>query len=203
MKKTKSHFSIPAYGEWFIYAGGYKKEDSHSYDVYGQRWAYDFDMKINDKYFEGSGNNLEDYYGYLQDIISPIDGFVYAIEDGVPNSRVYSDMRVSWDSDKVQGNHIIIKTKYGEYVTICHIEPNSFKVDVGDIVSRGQILAKVGNSGRNLCPHIHMQVNTGDDFFNSDPLIIRFRDVLANGHKTHYIKKGDYVQNESQDREIR
>ena len=41
MKKTKSYFSIPAYGEWFIYAGGYKKEDSHSYDVYGQRWAYD------------------------------------------------------------------------------------------------------------------------------------------------------------------
>ena len=51
MKKTKSYFSIPAYGEWFIYAGGYKKEDSHSYDVYGQRWAYDFDMKIDDKYF--------------------------------------------------------------------------------------------------------------------------------------------------------
>ena len=45
--------------------------------------------------------------------------------------------------------------------------------------------------------------NSIDDFFNSDPLIIRFSNILANGHKTHYIKKGDYVQNESQDREIR
>ena len=194
-RRTKNTYIIPSRDTWYITYGGYLKKDSHSYDVYGQRWAYDFDMNIDGKYFSLDGNVNQNYYGYNRVILAPVDGIVLDIVDGIVDSRCYSDMRVSQDSDDVRGNYIIIKAKYGEYVTICHIKKNSFKVKIGDIVSQGQEIALVGNSGRTKGAHIHMQVNKGMDFFKSDPLIIKFDKILVNGRNRHYIKVGDFVKN--------
>ena len=93
------------------------------------------------------------------------------------------------------GNYLIIKASYGEYCTICHIKKNSFKVKIGDIVKRGDIIARVGNSGRTKGAHIHMQVNKGMDFFESEPLVITFTNILVNNKSKSLIKVGDFVQN--------
>ena len=194
-KKTKNTYIIPSPDLWYITYGGYRKKDSHSYDVYGQRWAYDFDKNIDGKYYSNDGNINENYYGYNEIIIAPVAGIVLDIVDGIPDSRAYSDMRVSQDSIDVRGNYIVIKAKYGEYLTICHIKKDSFKVKIGDIVEQGEEIARVGNSGRTKGAHIHMQVNKGLDFFKSEPLIIRFNKILVNGKNKHYIKVGDFVKN--------
>ena len=197
-KKTKNKYIIPSTNTWYITYGGYTKKDSHSYDVYGQRWAYDFDKNIDGKYFHDDGNINENYYGYNEPLLSPIDGFVLTIQDGEKDSRAYSDLRVSQDSKDVRGNYIVIKAEHSEYVTLCHIKKGSFKVKEGDIVKQGQEIAKVGNSGRTKGAHIHMQVNKGDDFFNSDPLIIRFNNILVNNKNKHFIKAKDFVRNKKE-----
>ncbi len=197
-KKTKNKYIIPTIGEWYITYGGYKKKYSHSYDVYGQRWAYDFDKNVDGKYYHDDGNKNENYFGYKMPIISPVDGFVLTIIDGIDDTRAHADMRAAQDCNDVRGNFIIIKAKHNEYVTICHIRKNSFLVKEGDIVKQGQEIAKVGNSGRTKGAHIHMQVNNGVDFFNSDPLIIRFDNILVNNKKRHYIKVGDFVKNKKE-----
>ena len=194
-KRTRNKYIIPSNEVWYITYGGYTKKDSHSYDIYGQRWAYDFDYNVNDKYYHDDGNINENYFGYGKDIIAPVDGFIVDIVDGIPDSRAYADMRVSWDSDDVRGNYIVIKAKYGEYCTLCHIKKNSFKVQVGDIVKQGEVIAKVGNSGRTKGAHIHMQVNKGMDFFNSEPLVIVFTNILVNKKNKSLIKVGDFVEN--------
>ena len=194
-KKTKNRYIIPSSDTWYITYGGYTKKYSHSYDVYGQRWAYDFDMNVNGKYFHDSGDINENYYGYGKVIIAPIDGFVVDIVDGIEDSRAYSDMRVSQDSSDVRGNYIVIKANHGEYCTICHIKKNSFVVKVGDLVKQGQEIALVGNSGRTKGAHIHMQVNRGIDFNKAEPLVIVFDNILVNNRKKHYIKVGDFVKN--------
>lgn len=194
-KKTKNRYIIPSDDTWYITYGGYNKKTSHSYDVYGQRWAYDFDMNIDGEYFSGDGDINENYYGYGRVVLAPIDGFVVDIVDGIKDSRAYSDMRVSQDSKDVRGNYIVIKANHGEYCTICHIKSGSFTVKVGDIVSQGEKIALVGNSGRTKGAHIHLQVNKGLDFNKSEPLVIVFDNILVNGKKKHYIKVGDFVEN--------
>ncbi len=196
--KTKNKYIIPSTNTWYITYGGYTKKDSHSYDVYGQRWAYDFDKNIDGKYFHDDGNINENYYGYNEPLLAPIDGFVLTIQDGEKDSRAYSDLRVSQDSKDVRGNYIVIKADHSEYVTLCHIKKGSFKVKEGDIVKQGQEIARVGNSGRTKGAHIHMQVNKGDDFFNSDPLIIRFNNILVNNKNKHFIKVKDFVRNKKE-----
>lgn len=194
-RKTKNKYIIPSTDLWYITYGGYTKKDSHSYDIYGQRWAYDFDCNINGEYYHDDGNVNENYYGYGKDILAPVDGFIVDLVDGIKDSRAYSDMRVSWDSNDVRGNYLVIKAKYGEYCTICHIKKNSFKVQVGDIVKQGDVIASVGNSGRTKGAHIHMQVNHGMDFFNSEPLVIVFTNILVNKKDKSLIKVGDFVEN--------
>ena len=194
-KQTKNKYIIPSNDKWYITYGGYTKKDSHSYDIYGQRWAYDFDMQVDGEYYHDAGDVNENYYGYGKDVIAPVDGFIVSISDGINDSRAYPDMRVSQDSKDVRGNYIIIKSEHGEYCTLCHLRKNSFEVGIGDIVRRGDKLAEVGNSGRTKGAHIHMQVNRGMDFNKSEPLVIRFENILVNGKKKNYIKVGDFVEN--------
>lgn len=194
-RKTKNKYIIPSTGIWYITYGGYTKKDSHSYDVYGQRWAYDFDCNINDCYYHDDGNINENYFGYNKPILAPVDGFIVDLVDGIPDSRAYADMRVSQDSADVRGNYLIIKASYGEYCTICHIKKDSFQVKIGDLVKQGEEIARVGNSGRTKGAHIHMQVNHGMDFFHSEPLVIVYKDILVNNKEKTLIKVGDFVKN--------
>ena len=106
-KKTKNKYIIPSTDLWYITYGGYTKKDSHSYDIYGQRWAYDFDCNVDGKYYHDDGNINENYFGYGQDILAPVDGFIVDLVDGLPDSKAYSDMRVSQDSKDVRGNYLM------------------------------------------------------------------------------------------------
>jgi len=55
------------------------------------------------------------------------------------------------------GNVIII-WHYGNYYSaLCHLKKGTVKVNEGEIVRRGQIIAMVGNSGRSPVPHLHFQ----------------------------------------------
>lgn len=55
-------------------------------------------------------------------------------------------------------NHIIIKHENGEYTECGHLKHKSAKKKVGDIVSTGDIIAEVGNTGYSECPHLHFSV---------------------------------------------
>jgi murein DD-endopeptidase MepM/ murein hydrolase activator NlpD len=55
------------------------------------------------------------------------------------------------------GNHIIID--HGVYITVyAHNLTGSAMVNVGDKVSQGQRIAKVGTTGRSTGPHIHFEI---------------------------------------------
>ena len=86
-KKTKNKYIIPSTNTWYITYGGYTKKDSHSYDVYGQRWAYDFDKNIDGKYFHDDGNINETYPAQIN-----VLGFRTIMEKSeVPTVVVYAN----------------------------------------------------------------------------------------------------------------
>ncbi len=96
---------------------------------------------------------LSDYGIYMTDVLSPIAGKVTEVKDYeddiVPNTE---------DFLSLLGNYIVIEVEEtGTYLILAHLEKNSITVAVGDYVSAGIKIAKVGNSGTTSEPHLHIQ----------------------------------------------
>lgn len=65
--------------------------------------------------------------------------------------------RVSAGWAALAGNHVMIRTRSGAVVAICHMQPGSLEVDVGRRVRAGDALGRCGNSGNSTEPHVHIQ----------------------------------------------
>ncbi len=92
------------------------------------------------------------------------DGIDISAPEGTPVFAA-ADGRVIYSGDGVSGygNLIIVKHE-GVYATVyAHNREN--KVQKGDFVSRGQIIATVGQTGRASGPHLHFEVRK-----NSKPI---------------------------------
>jgi murein DD-endopeptidase MepM/ murein hydrolase activator NlpD len=61
----------------------------------------------------------------------------------------------------VDGNHIVINLGDGVYAFYAHLQKGSVLVSVGDRVKRGQVLAKLGNTGNTSGPHLHFHLMDG------------------------------------------
>lgn len=59
-------------------------------------------------------------------------------------------------------NYITILHADGEYSQMAHLARGSTRVQVGDLVNEGQVLAETGNSGRMTEPHLHVLFFRGD-----------------------------------------
>lgn len=112
-------------------------------------YAYDI---VKEPYSINS-NELCDYGIYLADVVCPVTGTVIEVKDTeddiLPNTESFSSSL---------GNYIYIEIEAtGTYLILAHLEKNSIKVAVGDYVTQGMNIAKVGNSGTTSEPHLHIQ----------------------------------------------
>lgn len=190
---SKNKYILPVLGVWYVEYGGNRKENSHSFDIISQRYAYDFEIRKNDLPYHDDYTILSNYYSYLEDVICPSDGYVFDLVNHYPNTLVYPDRPIKCDILDPRGNYITIKHKNGEYSTICHLERGSIMVEVGDLVTQGQVLGRVGNSGNTQGPHVHFQVQSGPDFNKSVGIKINFERTYTNKRKIKRIEKGMYV----------
>ena len=98
-------------------------------------------------------NHLSDYGIYLADVYCPVNGTVIEYkdteEDILPNTEAFKSSL---------GNYIFIEIdETGTYLILAHLEKDSVSVDVGEHITKGMKIAKVGNSGTTSEPHLHMQ----------------------------------------------
>lgn len=63
--------------------------------------------------------------------------------------------------DNVDGNHIVLNIGNGAYAFYAHLMKGSMRVKVGDKVTKGQVIAKLGNTGNANASHLHFQVMNG------------------------------------------
>lgn len=152
-KETKLRYTIPALNSWFVYAGGENELLNHHYSYKNQSHALDLIFVKDHLTYQGNPNSCESYYSYDQSVIAPANGVVIDIVDGIPDASPGEN-----NMKHPEGNYIIIKHTSKEYSMIAHLKPDTFKVNVGDYIRRGQLIARVGNSGNTMEPHIHFQI---------------------------------------------
>jgi hypothetical protein len=151
---------LPANMFHYSYRGAVYAIDIAGLDDYGRRAKHIF------------SDRLEDYYIYGDTVFSPCAGKIINVRndnpDNIPPHRERGPSNL---------NAVVIETN-SCYVFLGHNQPGSAMVKEGDIVKLGQPLAKVGNSGFSLEPHLHIQVHkksgTGLPWYREPQLFIEF-----------------------------
>lgn len=131
---------------WHDYKGGRQTYDGHS--------GTDIAIKNISRMKQGV------------DVIAAARGCVIATRDGVPDKNALAQ-----DLNQLQnigcGNRVAIKHTDGWITDYCHMKNGSIKVKKGDFVSAGQKLGQIGLSGLTEFPHLHINIQQGNQF--ADP----------------------------------
>jgi murein DD-endopeptidase MepM/ murein hydrolase activator NlpD len=139
-------------------------------------------MDEDKREFKGSGGSPEDYYCYNKPVIAPFAGVVEDIVDDVEDNSIGEiNTEQNW------GNTIVIKHFEGLYTKLCHLKKGSFKVNKGDFVKKGDILAYCGNSGRSPKPHLHFQIQA-TPFIGSKTLDYPLGHYILNQNNSYELK---------------
>ncbi|OOQ57180.1 urea transporter [Mucilaginibacter pedocola] len=144
------NLSLPFMGAWSVWQG-YDGGITHKAE-----WGQALDFVVQDEdgnTYKLPGDKPQDYYCYNKPVLACADGLVETVVMHVEDNPIGEiNTRENW------GNTIVIKHADGLYSKVSHLKPNSAKVNPGDMVKRGDILALCGNSGRSPQPHLHFQL---------------------------------------------
>ncbi len=110
-------------------------------------------LPCNGRFTSGFGMRRDPFTGRMHfhygiDLAAPIGTPVYAPADGVVR-RVKRDPR---------GYGILLEIDHGMGITTRYGHLSKVLVKPGERVKRGEIIAKVGNTGRSTGPHLHYEV---------------------------------------------
>ena len=141
---------LPVAGRWVVTQG------PHGSQTHQGLWAHAWDFEVADEdgaRNRGDGARREDWLAWSMPVFAPGDGRVVRVVNHLDDNAVGEvDIGNNW------GNQVILWHWGDTYSTVCHLQKGSVAVKEGDVVVRGQLLGKVGSSGRSPVPHLHFQV---------------------------------------------
>lgn len=181
-KPSKVKFILPLDTVITVAWGGSTEKINYHVIDPAEKWAYDLMVTNNGKSFFGDSTKLDNYYCYGLPILSPANGKIV----NVINNCQDMPIGILGGDGYPEGNFITIEVAPNEFLFICHIKPNSIKVKIGDIVSQGQPLGQVGNSGNTSEPHIHIHLQDRNDFIG-EGIPLYFHNYITNGK---FVAKG-------------
>ena len=127
---------------------------------FAQRFAIDW-MKLDEAghLFNGDEADVRSYPGYGADVLAIADGTVVGTLNDLDDQKpgTLPDPKTI-TLENVDGNHIVLDLGNGVFAFYAHLQKGSVNVSVGDHVKRGQVLAKLGNTGNTSAPHLHIHL---------------------------------------------
>lgn len=174
---SRVRFRVPMDGLVTVGWGGDTPDVNYHVIAPDQRWAYDLLITVDGSTHRGEGREWADYYVYDRPVLAPADGTVRAAVDRDP------DMPIGQlgGGSAPTGNHIVLDVAPGEFLYLCHLKPGSLRVRRGDTVTRGQEIARVGNSGNTSEPHLHIHLQDAPDRVIAEGIPLRFHGYRSGG----------------------
>lgn len=121
--------------------------------------------------------------GWGREIIAPAAGIVTYARNDVPDNPHPGEPDMNALAalhDPVMaglGNCVIINHGNSEYSVMMHMQHGSVTVKIGDRVTAGQVIGKLGNSGGAFGPHLHYQLQSGPQTGRDQTLPFKFQNV--------------------------
>ncbi len=144
---------LPVSGTWWVSQGN---DGDHTHKG---PWRHAWDLEVVDhegRTYRTTGETPQDYLCYGLPVYSPGAGQVVHAVGHLPDNPIGEvDLANNW------GNYVVVWHGGGFYSLVAHLAPGSVAVTVGQRVEPGQLLGKVGNTGRSPRPHLHLHVQTG------------------------------------------
>lgn len=143
--------------------------------INAQRFAIDW-KRTDDKgaFYEGDKTKNESYVDYGEPIYAVADGTITAtldeLEANAPGVLPANDpvLGPKITVQTVDGNHIVEDIGGGVWAFYAHLQKDTLLVKPGDKVKKGQIIAKLGNTGNSNASHMHFQLMNGPSVLGSD-----------------------------------
>ena len=196
----------PLSEEWYVSQGGRAELVNYHYVTTAQRDAIDIVQIIDGRTHVPGSTDLDSYQVFGAALLAPATGMVTSVVDGLADQPIGSV-----DYDHQAGNHLVIDISDGRYLMLAHLREGSIEVDVGDRVTAGQVIARVGNSGNTTEPHVHIQALNVPSFELADedivellrtvrtyPLVLRDVVLIRNGSESEPAvvdpRRGDVVR---------
>ena len=146
-----------------------------------QRFAIDFvQLQPDHRLVTGPLDMLSSYPFYGAPVVAAAGGVVVRARDGLPNQVPFEPPK-GITVATAPGNHVVVALGNGRYAMYAHLAPGSLRVSVGDRVSVGQVLGRLGNSGNSDLPHLHFQVMDSASPLGSEGLPYVFRGFTSPG----------------------
>jgi len=140
-------------GKYCVIQGGCNFVTNPFHNFVDSEHSLDF-VKINRIGNRASGivpRDVREYEIYGEMVYSPCNGVVFAAVD-----TVLDNVPPRANAIEPLGNHIMIVDN-GTRIILAHLMKGSVGVSPGDPVTRGEPIARVGNSGYSNEPHLHVQ----------------------------------------------
>lgn len=139
-------------GTYYVLQGGASIVTNPFHAMSGSKTAIDI-VKLN-----SLGNRADDiapralsaYEIFGETLYSPCQGSVFKVRNSLPDNPPGHP-----DTEHPEGNYVVLKCAEAD-VFMAHLKRGSIKVAPGEVVTAGQPLAEIGNSGNTLEPHLHI-----------------------------------------------
>lgn len=187
--QTRTRLTLPFAGEWYVYWGGRTLMQNYHAVNQAQRFASDLVIRKDGASFAGDPSQLASYHCWDTPILAPADGTIVTAVSNMPDLPIGQT-----DPRNPAGNHVVIDLGNGEFAFLAHFRQGSVAVKPGGHVSRGQEVARCGNSGNTSEPHLHFHLQTTPDLTSGEGLPAIFESFLAGGAQ---VARGELSQGQS------
>jgi len=147
------------------------------------RFAIDWVKLADDaSHANGDTKSIANWHGYGAEVLAVADGTIVDAVDDMAEGATLSDAHGSMPLENASGNYVTLDLGQGRYALYEHLKHGSLTVKRGDRVKRGQVIARLGNSGSSSSgPHLHFHVADAPGELTSEgiPYVFRNFEVLG------------------------
>lgn len=121
------------------------------------------------RFYRGDPSVNSSFYDYGAEVLAVGDGRIVGLKDGIPDNAGLNRQRaVPMTVRTISGNSVVLDLGHGRYAFYEHLQPGSLRVRLGQRVRAGQVLARLGDSGNAMAPHLHFQLADGPEHLKAE-----------------------------------